>query len=60
MKFVKSLWNKVNGKKTWFGVFVAVVYSGLVTQGVITRDPIVEAAIFAITGVGVGHKLVKS
>jgi hypothetical protein len=60
MKFVTSLWNKANGKKTWFGVFCAVVYTGLVAQGIITRNEMIELAIFTVTGVGVGHKVVKS
>ena len=60
MKVVKSLWNTLNGRKTWLGILLAVVYSGLVTQGIIARDATVEAIIFAVTGVGVGHKLVKS
>lgn len=59
MKFVKSFWDKANGKKTWLGVFLAVVYGGLVSQGIIQRDEVVEAIILAVTGVGVGHKLVK-
>lgn len=60
MNFVKSILDKTNGKKTLFGIFAAVIYTGLVSQGIITRDPVVEAAIFTITGVGVGHKLFKS
>lgn len=56
----KTMWAKLNGKKTWIGMFIAVVYSGLVAQGVISRDETVEWVIMAVTGVGVGHKIVKS
>lgn len=53
-------WDKLNGRKTWIGVFVAVIYSGLVAQGITPRNEMVEWAILAITGVGVGHKIVKN
>lgn len=56
----KKLWDKFNGKKTLIGLFVAVIYSGLVAQGVIARDETVEWVIMAVTGVGIGHKIVKS
>lgn len=56
----KKLWDKLNGKKTLIGLFVAVIYSGLVAQGIIARDETIEWVIMAITGVGVGHKIVKS
>lgn len=55
-----KLWDKLNGRKTWIGVFLAVVYSGLVAQGFIARNETVELVIMAVTGVGVGHKIVKS
>jgi hypothetical protein len=56
----KKLWNILDGRKTWIGVLLAVIYSGLVAQGVIARDESVEWLIMAVTGVGVGHKIVKS
>jgi hypothetical protein len=56
----KKLWNILDGRKTWIGVLLAVIYSGLVAQGVIARDESVEWVIMAVTGVGVGHKIVKS
>lgn len=56
---VAKLWESLNGRKTWLGVFLAVVYSGLVAQGVIARNEYAEWAIFTVTGVGVGHKVVK-
>lgn len=59
MNFLKSVWDKLNGKKTWLGVFCAIIYSGLVAQGVIARNESAEWAIMAVTGVGVGHKLLK-
>jgi len=55
-----KLWNLLNGKKTLIGIFLGIVYSGLVAQGVISRNELIETAIFGITGVGVGHKIVKS
>lgn len=56
----KKMWSMLNGRKTWIGVLIAVVYSGLVAQGVIARNESVEWVIMAVTGVGVGHKIVKS
>jgi hypothetical protein len=55
-----KLWNLLNGKKTLIGIFLGVIYSGLVVQGVISRNELIETTIFGITGVGVGHKIVKS
>lgn len=60
MKLVKKLWSMLDGRKTLLGVLVAVVYSGLVAQGIIARDETVEWVIMAVTGVGIGHKIVKS
>lgn len=56
---VSQVWDSLNGRKTWIGLFLAVVYSGLVAQGVISRDETVEWVIFTVTGVGVGHKVIK-
>lgn len=56
----KKVWSKLDGRKTLIGLFLAVVYSGLVAQGVIARNESVEWVIMAVTGVGVGHKIVKS
>jgi hypothetical protein len=56
----KKVWNSLNGRKTWLGVFLAVIYSGLVAQGIVSRDETVELIIFTVTGVGVGHKILKS
>lgn len=56
----KKLWDKLNGRKTLIGLFLVVIYSGLVAQGLISRDETVEWVIMAVTGVGVGHKIVKS
>lgn len=53
-------WSKLNGRKTWIGVFLAVIYSGLIAQGIIARNELIEWAILTVTGVGVGHKIVKS
>jgi hypothetical protein len=55
-----KLWKLLNGKKTLIGLFLGVIYSGLVAQGVIPRNDLIETAIFGITGVGIGHKIVKS
>jgi hypothetical protein len=56
----KQVWGKLNGRKTLVGLLLAIIYSGLVAQGVIARDETVEWVIMAVTGVGVGHKIVKS
>lgn len=57
---MKRLWYLLNGRKTLIGVFLGVVYSGLVAQNIIQRNEVVESLIFGITGVGLGHKIVKS
>lgn len=56
----KKTWDFFNGRKTWIGVLLAVIYSGLVAQGIISRNEALEWLIMAVTGVGVGHKIVKS
>jgi len=56
----KKMWGMLNGRKTWIGVLLAVIYSGLVAQGVIARSEAAEWVIMAVTGVGVSHKIVKS
>lgn len=56
---IAKLWDKLNGRKTLIGLFLAVIYSGLVAQGVIARNEYAEWVIFTVTGVGVGHKIVK-
>ena len=57
---MKRLWNLLNGRKTLIGLFLGVVYSGLVAQNVIQRNELVETAIFGLTGVGLGHKIIKN
>jgi hypothetical protein len=57
---MKTVWTKLNGRKTLIGLFLAVIYSGLVAQGIIQRNDILESFIFGITGVGLGHKIVKN
>jgi hypothetical protein len=57
---IKKVWNYLNGKKTLIGLLIAVVYSGLVAQGIIDRSSELEWLVMAVTGVGIGHKIVKS
>ena len=57
---LNSFWTFLNGKKTLIGLLIAVIYSGLVAQGIIERDATIEWIVLAITGVGIGHKIVKS
>lgn len=57
---VNKVWSFLNGKKTLIGLFIAVVYSGLVSQGLIQRDATIEWLVLTVTGVGIGHKIVKS
>ena len=59
-KLSTNVWNKLNGKKTLLGLFLAVLYTGLVSQGILERNASVEWLITAVTGVGIGHKIVKS
>lgn len=48
-----------NGRKTFFGTFLAVVYLGAVAQGLIDRNEAIEYFITVVLGVGLGHKVVK-
>lgn len=57
---LKKAWNWLDGNKTIFGTAVAVLYSGLVAQGLLERVEAVEWLIITLTGVGVGHKVVKT
>lgn len=57
---MKKLWNVLNGRKSLIGLFLAVVYSGLVAQGVLQRNEAVEWVILTVTGVGVAHKIAKA
>lgn len=57
---LSQIWSWLNGKKTLIGLLIAVIYSGLVAQGIIQRDATIEWVVLAITGVGIGHKIVKS
>ena len=57
---MKRVWDFLNGKKTFIGLFLAVVYGGLVSQGIISRNEAMEWVILTVTGVGVGHKALKS
>ena len=57
---MKKVWNWLNGNKTAFGTAAAVIYAGLVAQGIVDRVEAVEWLIITLTGVGVGHKVVKT
>ena len=60
MKTLTKVWNWLDGNKTVFGTALAVLYSGLVAQGLLERVESVEWLILTLTGVGVAHKVKKT
>ena len=55
-----KLLNYLNGAKTYLGLFLAVVYAGSVSQGLIDQNASFEAVIEIVLGVGLGHKVLKT
>jgi hypothetical protein len=55
-----NLWNWLNGKKTFIGLAVAVLYYAGVQFGWYQSDATVEAYIASWTGLSLVHKAVKA
>jgi len=60
MSSVKNVWDKLNGGKTFLGLFVLVVYVIATENGYVDPNQDVLTAIEAVIGVGVGHKFLKA
>jgi hypothetical protein len=56
---MKNLWQTLDGRKTYIGACLAVIYAGLVSQGIIPRNEALEYVIYVTLGVGFGHKAYK-
>lgn len=54
-----NLWNFLNGRKTYIGGFLAVLYVGAVTLGYIQPNAACEYVITVVLGVGLGHRVLK-
>lgn len=59
MQFVKSLWAKLDGKKTLIGAILVIVLARLKDRG-IEIDPIFLDIADALFGFGLAHKAVKT
>ena len=60
---LKALWEKINGKKTLTGLAMHIAWAAVhLSVGQIDLDTGIEGHIYigSITGVGAGHKLLKS
>lgn len=60
MNQLQQLWNKLDGGKTYLGLFLSVVYGGLVYNNLIERSEVIENILLTITGLGLGDKARKA
>lgn len=56
---VNDLWTWLNGRKTVIGTFLAVLYVGALSQGLIARNEAAEWFITSTLGVGLADKIRK-
>ena len=54
-----NFWDFLNGRKTYLGAFLAVLYVGATTLGYMQPNAACEYVITAVLGVGLGHKVLK-
>jgi hypothetical protein len=55
-----GLWNWLNGKKTFIGLALSVLYYAGWNFGLFDRDTTVEAWLATLVGAGLVHKAVKA
>lgn len=62
MNFIKSVWDFANGKKAVIAALSGTALSWAQAKGFVSPEDAIylAAALTALTGLAVGHKLVKS
>lgn len=54
-----SIWDFLNGRKTFLGLLLGVLYFGALHLGLISQNSSIEYVIYTVLGVGVAHKTIK-